>query len=99
MLRGAAAAAFTLHLTPSEPGWIDMALGVPTMSTDRTPRELGFVAERTGEEALLELTGGLRDAATGNTPTLGREPSGPVRLRELLTSRGPSIAVRDQGLT
>lgn len=41
VLRGAAAATFAMRLQPAEPGWVDMALGVPLMSTERARRELG----------------------------------------------------------
>ena len=88
LLRAGAAAAFALRLTPVEPGWLDLALGVPTMSTERAKQELGFSPTRTADEALRELFLGLRDGAAGSTPTLAREASGPGRLREFLTGLG-----------
>ena len=42
VLRGAAAVTFALRLQPAEPGWVDMALGVPLMGTDRSQAELGW---------------------------------------------------------
>jgi UDP-glucose 4-epimerase len=87
-LRTAAAAAFKLRLSPTEPGWLDMALSVPLMSTERAERELGFVASRTSEDALRELFLGLRHGAAGDTPMLARNAGGPLRVRELLTGLG-----------
>ena len=88
VLRAGAAAAFALRLTPTEPGWLEMALSVPMMSTERAERVLGFVPRRSGEEALRELCDGLRDGAEGDTPTLARHASGPLRVREILTGVG-----------
>jgi UDP-glucose 4-epimerase len=88
VLRAGAAAAFALRLTPTEPGWLEIALSVPMMSTERAERVLGFVPLRSGEEALRELCDGLRDGAEGDTPTLARHASGPLRVREILTGVG-----------
>jgi nucleoside-diphosphate-sugar epimerase len=88
LMRGAAAAAFKLRLSPTEPGWLDMALAVPLMSTERAERDLGFVVRRSSEEALRELCAGLRDGAGGPTPTLKTHAGGPVRVREFLTGLG-----------
>jgi UDP-glucose 4-epimerase len=88
VLRGAAAAAYALRLTPTEPGWLDMALAVPTMSTERAVTELGFVARRSGEDALRDLFTGLRHGMGGDTPPLARHAGGPMRLKEILTGLG-----------
>lgn len=88
LLRAGAAAAFKLRLSPVEPGWLDMALGVPLMSLERAQNELGFVPRHSGEAALRELCAGLRDAAGGDTPTLARRAGGPLRIREFLTGLG-----------
>ena len=39
----AAAVTFALRLQPAEPGWVDMALGVPLMSTERVRSRVGLV--------------------------------------------------------
>ena len=49
LVRGAAAATFAMRLQPAEPGWVDMALGVPLMSTERAQRELGWTAADLGD--------------------------------------------------
>ena len=87
-LRGAAAFSFALHLQPAEPGWVDMALGVPVMSTERARSTLGWSAERSATDAIAELVAGMRDAADDATPPLASSTSGPARVRELLTGLG-----------
>jgi nucleoside-diphosphate-sugar epimerase len=89
-LRAAAAATFKLRLQPSEPGWVDMALGVPIMDTGRARRELGWRPERSSREALAELLDGLREGAGAPTPPLDATAGGPLRARELLTGVGSS---------
>ncbi len=88
LLRGAAAATFALRLQPAEPGWIDMALGVPLMSTERARAELGWSARRSSVQALGELVAGMRDGAEDQTAPLARATSGPARIREFLTGLG-----------
>ena len=88
VLRGAAAVSFALRLQPVEPGWLDMALSVPLMSTERARRELGWEPRRKATEAIRELMIGMRDGADDQTPPLARGTSGPARVRELLTGLG-----------
>ncbi len=87
-LRGAAAATFALRLQPAEPGWVDMALGVPLMSSERARRELGWSPRYSATDALTELMAGMRDGAGDSTPPLARATSGPLRVREFLTGLG-----------
>lgn len=87
-LRAVVAATFTLRLQPSEPGWLDMALGVPLMDSSRARAELGWAPRRSSAQALLELIDGIRAGAELDTPPLARQTSGPGRLRELLTGIG-----------
>jgi UDP-glucose 4-epimerase len=91
-LRGAAAAAFHLRLTPTPPGWVDMALDVPLMDTTRAREVLGWQPTRDGGSALLELLEGIRTEAGDPTPTLRPGGDGRLRSREILTgigARGP----------
>jgi len=87
-LRAAAAAAFTLHLSPTEPGWLDMALAVPLMDSARARRELGWEPARGASESLIELIAGMRAGEDYETPPLARGTSGPARVREFLTGLG-----------
>jgi UDP-glucose 4-epimerase len=88
VLRAAAAATFKLRLQPSEPGWVDLALGVPLMDSGRAERELGWRATRSGTEALAELLDAMRRGVDYETPPLARATSGPGRLREFITGLG-----------
>jgi nucleoside-diphosphate-sugar epimerase len=92
VLRGAAAAAFRLRLSPTPAGWIDMALAVPLMDTTRAREALGWQATRDAGDALLELLEGIRTQSGAPTPTLRPGGDGPLRAREILTgvgARGP----------
>jgi UDP-glucose 4-epimerase len=88
IVRAAAAATFALRLQPAEPGWVDMALGVPLMSVERATAELGWSPRHSSMQAIEELVAGLRDGAQDQTAPLARATSGPARARELLTGVG-----------
>ncbi len=88
VLRAAAAAAFALRLSPTEPGWLDMALAVPLMDSARARRELGWEPTRSATEALLELIAAMRAGTDYATPPLAGATSGPGRVREFLTGLG-----------
>jgi nucleoside-diphosphate-sugar epimerase len=81
-------ASWRLHLQPSPPGWLDLALGVPLMSCDRARNELDWEPRMRSLDALLELLAGLRDGAGGTTPPLDAEAGGPARTGELLSGIG-----------
>ncbi len=87
-VRAAAAITFALRLQPSEPGWVDMALGVPLLDSGRARRELGWEPRHSSTAALRELLEGLRAGAGLDTPPLARGAGGPARIRELLTGLG-----------
>ncbi|MDQ6607346.1 MAG: NAD-dependent epimerase/dehydratase family protein [Actinomycetota bacterium] len=88
VLRRAAAVSFAMRLQPVEPGWLDIALSVPLMSTGRARHELGWEPRQTATEAIRELMIGMREGADDQTPPLARSTSGPARVRELLTGLG-----------
>src|SRR4051812_39408076 len=83
LLRAAADLAWRLRLQPTPKGWVDMALGVPIMSTERIRHELGWTPRRTSSDALLDLLAGFRDGSGVDTPPLAPQTSGPLRVREL----------------
>lgn len=87
-LRAAAAATFALHLQPSEPGWLDMALAVPLMDSSRTAVELGWEPAHSATDAVRELLRGMRSGSDMPTPPLARASSGPLRIYEFLTGVG-----------
>ena len=74
-----------LHLQPTPPGWLDLALGVPIMDTSRAENELGWVPRHSSGEALLDLLDGLREGAGLETPPLTTDTS---RVEEVLTGVG-----------
>jgi nucleoside-diphosphate-sugar epimerase len=88
LVRGAAKLTWQLHLQPSPPGWVDMALQVPLMDTTRAREELGWTPRHSSGEALLELLQGIRESAGEPTPPLAPKAGGPLRLREFLTGVG-----------
>jgi nucleoside-diphosphate-sugar epimerase len=87
-LRRAADLTWRMRLQPSPVGWVDMALGVPLMSTERVRSELGWTPRRDAGEALLDLLAGMRDRSGAETPPLRPGAGGPLRARELLTGLG-----------
>jgi nucleoside-diphosphate-sugar epimerase len=88
LARAAAAAAWRLRLQPSPPGWLDLGLGVPLMSSARAREELGWQPGQSALDALAELVEGLGEAADAPTPPLSAATSGPLRSRELATGVG-----------
>jgi UDP-glucose 4-epimerase len=88
VLRAGAAASFKLRLQPTEPGWLDIALGVPVMDVSRVRDELGWRPVHSGSEALLDLMAGMRDGAGMDTPPLEPGNAGPLRAREFLSGVG-----------
>jgi UDP-glucose 4-epimerase len=87
-LRGAAELSWKLRLQPSPPGWIDLALGVPTMDTARAREELGWEPRVSSLDALEDLLDGMRNAEGGKTPPLEPTAGGPMRAREFATGLG-----------
>lgn len=88
LARAGAEVSFRLGLTPVPSGWLDLALGVPIMSTERARTQLGWTPRHTAEETLLDVLEGLRTGAGIDTPPLSPKTSGPFRIRELLTGVG-----------
>ena len=81
LARGATALSWRLHLQPTPPGWLDLALQVPLLDVSRARRALGWEPRRSASDALLELLDGLREGAGAPTPPLSPETSGPARTR------------------
>lgn len=81
-VRAAADAAYRARLTPTEPGWFDLAVAAPVMSTDRARAELGWKPRHTSTAALLELLRGMRRGTGGPSPVLAASGSVAGRLTE-----------------
>jgi UDP-glucose 4-epimerase len=88
LLRAFTAASWHLRLQPTPPGWLDLALNVPLMSSERARRELDWEPSRGADEALLELLEGLRAGQGLPTPPLDPKTGGPLRTGELATGVG-----------
>ena len=86
--RGVTALSWRMHLQPTPPGWLDLGLGVPLMSCERSRRELGWEPRVSSLEALLELVAGIREGAGEPTPPLDPDTGGPARTGELLSGIG-----------
>ncbi|MDQ3768667.1 MAG: NAD-dependent epimerase/dehydratase family protein [Actinomycetota bacterium] len=87
-LRAAANLTWRARLQPTEPGWVDMGLGVPLMDVARAREELGWEPLHGSGEAFMELFDGLRNGTGGATPPLAPGAGGPARVRELLQGVG-----------
>jgi UDP-glucose 4-epimerase len=70
LLRFGADLSYRLHLQPVEPGWLDMALQVPLMDTQRARVELGWTESKDGVSCLHELIDGMGAAGDFPTPPL-----------------------------
>jgi UDP-glucose 4-epimerase len=77
-----------LHLQPTPPGSLDLAVSAPLMDVSRAEAVLGWKPQLGADQALLELMDGMSEETDADTPPLSRKTSGPLRLRELLTGLG-----------
>ena len=64
------------RLQPTSEGWLDMALSVPVMSTDRIRSELGWSPRHDARETVLELLSGVRRREAIPTAVLAGERPG-----------------------
>jgi UDP-glucose 4-epimerase len=95
LVRGLADLTWRLHLQPSPPGWLDMALQVPLMSSRRAREELGWEPRFSADKALAELMAGIRHGQGGPTPPLA-EAGLSGRLDEVRTGVGSRQWRRDR---
>jgi nucleoside-diphosphate-sugar epimerase len=93
LVRALASATWKLRLQPTPPGWLDLALETPLMSSERARRELGWEPARTSEDALLDLLDGLRAGRGYATPPLDPKAGGPLRSHEFASGVGARPAV------
>ena len=70
LLRGVCAATFSMHLQPTEAGWIDLATQTPVMDSTRARTELGWRPSVSPRDALGELLAGMADGAGAPTAPL-----------------------------
>ncbi|NAZ82485.1 NAD-dependent epimerase/dehydratase family protein [Kineococcus sp. R8] len=71
--RAAVKATYLAHVHPVQEGWLDLALGVPLLNTDRIRSELGWAPRHSSGEALRELLEGMSEhTGTGSAPLRAR---------------------------
>jgi ferritin-like metal-binding protein YciE/nucleoside-diphosphate-sugar epimerase len=87
---------WNLRLQPTPPGWLDMALNVPLMSSQRAHEELGWEPRHSAVEALEELVVGMREGRGAKTPPLEGDSAG-ARVADLKTGVGARQWDRDRG--
>ncbi|HSK49762.1 MAG TPA: DUF892 family protein, partial [Solirubrobacterales bacterium] len=95
VVRGLADLSWRLRLQPTPPGWLDMALNVPMMSSDRARSQLGWEPRHSSLEALEELLEGMREGHGERTPPLEPDSSA-ARLEDLKTGVGGRQWARDR---
>jgi UDP-glucose 4-epimerase len=88
VLRAAADLTWRLHLQPADPGWIDLALGVPLLDSSRAARELGWRPASSSLDALAELLEAMRRGEGGPTPPLDPRAGGAGRIGEVRSGVG-----------
>jgi UDP-glucose 4-epimerase len=77
VLRAALEAAFRAHLVPTEPGWLDLARGVPLLEWARARTVLGWTPRRRGPDVLREFVAALGRGEGSDSPLL--QPAGGPR--------------------
>ncbi|MGY6501431.1 MAG: NAD-dependent epimerase/dehydratase family protein [Acidimicrobiales bacterium] len=70
VLKAGAAVAHRMRLQPVEPGWIDLAAGVPVMDTTRARTELGWTPHWSATDAMRDLLRGFAEDLEVPTPPL-----------------------------
>jgi UDP-glucose 4-epimerase len=95
VVRRLADLSWRLRLQPTPPGWLDMALNVPLMSSKRAREELGWEPRHSAVAALEELLEALREGRGGETPPLKGDSAG-ARLDDLKTGVGARQWSRDR---
>ncbi len=69
-LRTALQTAFAAHLVPTEPGWLDIAVGAPALDATRARRLLDWTPEHRGDEVLARFVEALGRGEGGEGPLL-----------------------------
>lgn len=88
LVRWAIMVTWGLRLQSTAPGWIDLALACPIMSSQRARQALGWEPTRTSQECVLELTSGIRHGEGAPTPPLAPDQTVHTRAHELATGVG-----------
>jgi nucleoside-diphosphate-sugar epimerase len=82
VLRAALHAAFLARLVPTEPGWLDIALGAPALDSTRARTLLDWTPEHRGDEVFAQFVAALGHGEGAPGPLLhpaggaSRDPAG-----------------------
>ncbi|WP_091090709.1 NAD-dependent epimerase/dehydratase family protein [Micromonospora nigra] len=87
VLRAAAALTWRARLQPVDAGWVELALNVPLMSSERAETELGWQPRTDAVTALKELFAGMAGGAHTATPPMTAAPDLPGRPGGLVKGR------------
>jgi nucleoside-diphosphate-sugar epimerase len=87
LLRGVAALTWLARLQPVDAGWVELALNVPLMSSERAEAELGWRPSVDAVTALRDLFAGMAERAHAGGPPLSADPNLPGRQAGLLQAR------------
>ncbi len=69
-MRLAASALWHARVQPTPPGWVDLGLAAPLMTTDRAARDLGWAPTVDAASALAEIVEGMAARASEPTPAM-----------------------------
>jgi UDP-glucose 4-epimerase len=75
-IRTAVQAAFTAHLVPTEPGWVDIGTRVPALNTTRARKLLDWTPVHRGDEVLRDFLAALGRGEGAPSPLL--RPAAPA---------------------
>lgn len=88
VIRALASLSWDLRLQPTSPGWVDMGIESPLMTSARAREVLGWNPRHSSGEAIRELLSGMASASGDSTPPLDPRAGGPLRIREFLSGIG-----------
>lgn len=88
VVRALASLTWDIRLQPTPPGWVDMGVESPLMSTTRAREELGWSPQHSSGDAVREVLEGMVAADGFATPPLEPKAGGFMRIREILSGIG-----------
>ena len=89
VLRALVDLTWRLHLQPTDPGWVDLAVRGPLMDLTRAREELGWVPAVTATDALLAVVRAMGAGRGGGSPVLRPRATGIRRVGEVLQAVVP----------
>lgn len=87
LFHAVAAATWRARLQPTEPGWLDLAMASPLLSSQRAHEVLGWQPRTNAIDALRQLVAGLGEGAGTLSPALRPRDRASTRLSGLVRGR------------